>query len=47
MQANSYKCSRNSPGITASMQSVPNSNGAGDSGAGTDIPIPKAEIIPY
>ncbi|WP_319579421.1 S8 family peptidase [uncultured Methanospirillum sp.] len=47
MQANSYRCPGNSPGIIASMQSFPDSNRAGDSGTGTDVPIPKAEIVPY
>jgi len=47
LQANSYRCPGNSAGITASMQSVPDSQGAGDSGTGTNVPIPQAEFVSY
>ncbi len=46
LQANSYKCSGNTPGMTASVQSASNS-GSGDLGSGPEIPVPRAEFVSY
>jgi thermitase len=45
LEANSYKCSGNTPIIAASAQSVRYSSVAEDSGSGPEVPVPAAEYV--
>ncbi|PKL59639.1 MAG: peptidase S8/S53 subtilisin kexin sedolisin, partial [Methanomicrobiales archaeon HGW-Methanomicrobiales-4] len=47
LQANSYKCSGNTPIIAASAPSVRYSSVAEDSGTGPAVPAPTAEFVSY
>jgi hypothetical protein len=45
LKATSYKCSVNNPVIAASSGAFMYSLAAGDSGTGSDIPVPTAEFV--